>query len=121
MIATQGYPAIAEDVVQETFLRAIKEADKLREETSMFPWLVKIALRAGIDYRRKIRREMLTDTIVETADVGWTSAADLDEILRGLSPSETTVRQVSSAVNDARYDGPECLAPPVASNQGALF
>src|SRR5215831_9246129 len=59
VIATQGDPAMAEDVVQETFIRAIREADKLREEASMFPWLVKIALRAGIDYRRKVRREMI--------------------------------------------------------------
>lgn len=46
---------------------------------------------------------------------------ELTEILKGLSPSDTSVRPVSTAVNDARYDGPECLAPPVGSSQGALF
>ncbi len=50
-----------------------------------------------------------------------TSKAHLTEILTGLPPSETTVRPVSLAVNDARYDGPECLAAPVESAQGALF
>ncbi len=68
VVATQGDPAIAEDVVQETFIRAIREADKLREEASVFPWLVKIALRAGIDYRRKIRRETLTDVVFDVPD-----------------------------------------------------
>jgi putative SOS response-associated peptidase YedK len=50
-----------------------------------------------------------------------TPSGDLDEILRGLPPSRTHLRPVSQAVNDARYDGPECLAPPVASGQTALF
>jgi putative SOS response-associated peptidase YedK len=45
----------------------------------------------------------------------------LRDLLRGLTPSETALRPVGSAVNDARYDGPECLAPPVEARQGALF
>jgi putative SOS response-associated peptidase YedK len=55
----------------------------------------------------------------------WLDAAtprgELDEILTGLPPSRTHLRAVSHAVNDARYDGPECLAPPVDSGQAALF
>jgi putative SOS response-associated peptidase YedK len=50
-----------------------------------------------------------------------TSADELSEILAGLPSSMTGVRAVSQAVNDARYDGPECLAPPIDSNQGVLF
>ncbi len=45
----------------------------------------------------------------------------LHELLAGLTPSETALRPVGLAVNDARYDGPECLAPPVEDGQGALF
>ncbi|MDQ2759528.1 MAG: SOS response-associated peptidase [Actinomycetota bacterium] len=45
----------------------------------------------------------------------------LYEILAGLTPEQTRVRPVSNAVNDARYDGPECLAPPAQSGQAALF
>jgi RNA polymerase sigma-70 factor (ECF subfamily) len=59
--ATQGDLQLAEDIVQETLIRAMEQADQLREEASMFPWLVKIALRVGLDYRRKLRRETLTD------------------------------------------------------------
>ena len=43
------------------------------------------------------------------------------ELLAGLTPSETALRRVGSAVNDARYDGPECLAPPIPDGQAALF
>jgi putative SOS response-associated peptidase YedK len=34
------------------------------------------------------------------------------DLLRGLSAAETVMRPVGSAVNDARYDGPDCLAEP---------
>ena len=45
----------------------------------------------------------------------------LHELLAGLSPSDTAVRPVGPAVNDARYDGPECLAPGLDEVQTALF
>jgi putative SOS response-associated peptidase YedK len=46
--------------------------------------------------------------------------AELEQLLGGISPSHTTVRPVSPAVNDARYDGPECLQDPVQA-QPSLF
>ena len=33
----------------------------------------------------------------------------------------TALTEVGFAVNDARYDGPECLAPPAPAAQAALF
>ncbi len=45
----------------------------------------------------------------------------LPTVLAGLTPERTALRPVGPAVNDARYDGPECLAPPVPSGQAALF
>jgi putative SOS response-associated peptidase YedK len=45
----------------------------------------------------------------------------LRELLVGLTPSDTALRQVGSAVNDARYDGPACLEPPIPDRQAALF
>jgi putative SOS response-associated peptidase YedK len=45
----------------------------------------------------------------------------LDPILGGLPADHTALRPVSLAVNDARYDGPECLAPPSQDAQAALF
>jgi putative SOS response-associated peptidase YedK len=50
-----------------------------------------------------------------------TSRAEIDELLAPLPPERTALRQVSMAVNDARYDGPECLAPPVPPSQATLF
>jgi putative SOS response-associated peptidase YedK len=45
----------------------------------------------------------------------------LHDMLRSLTPEQTAVREVGTAVNDARYDGPECLAPPAEDVQAALF
>jgi putative SOS response-associated peptidase YedK len=50
-----------------------------------------------------------------------TPRTHLTEILQGLPSSQTAMRAVGPAVNDARYDGPECLAEPVESGQTALF
>jgi putative SOS response-associated peptidase YedK len=44
----------------------------------------------------------------------------LYELLAGLRDSDTAVRPVGLAVNDARYDGPECLAPAAQTGQRTL-
>jgi putative SOS response-associated peptidase YedK len=45
----------------------------------------------------------------------------LEAILAGLPAQRTTVREVGPAVNDARHDAPDCLSPPPAAAQAALF
>jgi putative SOS response-associated peptidase YedK len=59
------------------------------------------------------------------AEAAWmdlsTPPDRLSEILAGLPPSRTALHPVGMAVNDARYDGPECLAPAIESGQAALF
>jgi putative SOS response-associated peptidase YedK len=50
-----------------------------------------------------------------------TPPAELLDLLHGLPANETALQAVSTAVNDARYDGPECLAPPAPEAQAALF
>ena len=59
------------------------------------------------------------------AESAWLEPADSPERLRrllgGLDPDGTGLRPVGPAVNDARYDGPDCLAPPLEERQVALF
>lgn len=50
-----------------------------------------------------------------------TPSGRLTEVLAGLPARRTALAPVGLAVNDARYDGPECLAPPAESEQAALF
>ncbi|MCB2187164.1 MAG: RNA polymerase sigma factor [Deltaproteobacteria bacterium] len=46
-------PATAEDLAQETFLRALEAWDGLRQETSLKPWLLAIARNLGRDHLRR--------------------------------------------------------------------
>ncbi len=57
--ARTGDWAGAEDVVQETLVRAIAEVDRLRDDASVVAWLSRIAVRVGIDGKRKTHRETL--------------------------------------------------------------
>jgi putative SOS response-associated peptidase YedK len=50
-----------------------------------------------------------------------TPRAELFELLAGLPAEQTALRPVGPAVNDARYDGPECLAPAADLGQAVLF
>lgn len=61
-----GDLGLSEDVVQEAFLRAIRKHDQLQTQQSFFPWLVKIALRVAIDFRRRTK-EALMETCPEGA------------------------------------------------------
>ncbi len=58
------------------------------------------------------------------AEADWleptTDPRRLGELLGGLAAERTAVRPVGPAVNDARYDGPECLETPVQA-QASLF
>lgn len=47
----------------------------------------------------------------------------LEELMKPMAADVTAARAVSRAVNDARYDGPECLADadPLAEPQSGLF
>lgn len=59
------------------------------------------------------------------AEQAWlersTQPAELRELLSSLRSTDTALRPVGPAVNDARYDGPECLAPAQEAGQAALF
>ena len=48
-------------------------------------------------------------------------AAALEALLAGLPAEQITLRPVGPAVNDARYDGPECLLDPPPPAQESLF
>lgn len=50
-----------------------------------------------------------------------TPVDELPGLLAGLGPAQSALREVGFAVNDARYDGPECLEPPLPQAQEALF
>jgi RNA polymerase sigma-70 factor (ECF subfamily) len=60
-----GDPTIAEDLVQETYLKAFRGFASLRSADSIRPWLFQILSRLATDRHRSTRREVPLDETVE--------------------------------------------------------
>jgi RNA polymerase sigma-70 factor (ECF subfamily) len=56
-----GNPTVAEDLVQETYLRALQSFGTLRDRARVRPWLFQILSRLVIDRHRTRDRELPTD------------------------------------------------------------
>lgn len=77
-------PAEAEEIVQETFLRAIQHADKLPKDANLHAWLFRIARNVHISRLRKNRRNVGSEplaTAASTEDIEG-RLADQDQALR---------------------------------------
>ena len=64
-------PAVAEDLVQETFLAALHGRKRFKGHSAVKTWLSAILKHKIVDYLRKKSREQLindTDTLAETVD-----------------------------------------------------
>jgi len=75
----------AEDVVQETFLRAFRQLDRFEARANFGTWLYRIAVNCSIDLMRK-RRETTTDEPDEMERMATTApgrpvAPDLDRLV----------------------------------------
>ncbi len=56
----------AQDITQETFLKAIKSSDKFQGDSSLYTWLCAIAKRLLINRYKKDSRELPTDDFEST-------------------------------------------------------
>ena len=64
-------PAEAEDLFQETFLRALPAFDRLRTQSNHRAWIYRIATNAFLNHRRRQRRRNEVPLVVEPAASGW--------------------------------------------------
>lgn len=79
-----GDPATADDMVQETYLRALKHVDKLEDRPSLMPWLATVARRRSLDEIRARKRVSPFEFVPEdeTPDhEGPAVRAELDEAM----------------------------------------
>ncbi len=70
----------AEDIVQETFLRAHRRIHTLRDERSVLPWLFQIAYRLCVDHFRT-RTQRIEDETTDPAALKPPQAPSLEDIL----------------------------------------
>jgi RNA polymerase sigma-70 factor (ECF subfamily) len=67
MCAALGSPGEEDDLVQETYMRALRALDTYRGEAPVQPWLLSIARRVCADHvRRRVRQRRLVDRLSMT-------------------------------------------------------
>jgi RNA polymerase sigma-70 factor (ECF subfamily) len=76
----------AEDVVQETFLRLLRNLEEVKDEEHLRPWIFRVAHNITVDQFRSARRR---------ADANSVELSTLHEELSytGLSPEESAIKQ----------------------------
>ncbi len=67
-VSILGNAADAEDVAQETFLRAYQKFDSLREAEKFRSWVNRIAFRLALNRKRGYRRRLARDTAWQSTE-----------------------------------------------------
>lgn len=91
-----GDPITADDMVQETYLRALRHRDKLENRPSLMPWLATVARRRSLDELRSRTRSTPFEYLPETP------AGPDDDPERRVPAAETVakVKDAFSTLND---------------------
>jgi len=91
-----------EEIVQETFIRALKNSDKYTLGTNLEWWIKKIAFHIFIDYKRKNKKFKLVETLDEDADAFYNikSPYDVHSILYKHDISIETTRLLKWAIEE---------------------
>jgi RNA polymerase sigma-70 factor, ECF subfamily len=93
-----GSPSDAEDVVQETFLRAYKQLSRFESRANFGTWLHRIAVNCSIDLiRSRPHRESAHDAV----DLEHFGAADAADAGRPSPERLTLSAEVQGRINDA--------------------
>lgn len=72
-----GDPLTAEDVVQETYVRALRHLDRLDRDQSLRSWLATVARRCSIDeLRRKTRHAVPVESVPDVEAAGGDEIVD---------------------------------------------
>src|SRR5687767_8613024 len=95
VIRVLGNETDADDVIQETWLRAIKSAPRFRWEASLSSWLAAIALNCARGVHRRERKWPTTEVSADTPSRGrWDSAdarIDLERAMERVPPGYRAV------------------------------
>src|SRR5512137_3205019 len=91
----------ADDLAQETFIKAYFALDRFDPAWPLYPWLRKIALNAGLNYLKARGRERS----IEEGSLG-------DRRTPRAAPSDDPEAQLERAEFEARFDGAVQSLPP---------
>lgn len=79
------------DIVQESVYKAIKNSDRVRQESYIKTWLWRIVMNTAVDFIRKNRKEMAVDEVYETGQEDTYKDFDTIEALKVLDEKEKAV------------------------------
>ena len=97
----------AEDLVQETLLRAWRSRGQLRDDASLRAWLYKIATSTCLDFLRRLDRRPRASTPVPDMDHGGGPPPDF---LEWLQPFPDTLRVRDGRIAEITTFEPHLLA-----------
>lgn len=100
--------AQAEDLVQETFIKAYRALSNFRGESAFYTWLYRIGVNTAKNYLMSQRRRVPTSTDTDSQDA---ENLDVADGLRESSTPESVLatKQLAQTVNDAMAALPEEL------------
>ena len=136
-----GNPEDAEDVLQETFLKAFENLPRFREDSRFYTWIVRIAVNQALMKLRKRRTDRsvsLDDPIEEDGEVIPRDFADwkpnpeqllgrtetrerLEEAIQGLPPSFRTVFVLRDVEGLSTEETAEMLGLSISAVKARLF
>lgn len=106
-----GHPATAEDVLQDTFLRALEQGASYRGQAPLRSWLKRIAANAAIDRLRRDRRLVaLEQAEAQAAGAPVERAGQVAEVLGLLAHLDPAARSVVWLHEMEGYSHPEIAA-----------
>jgi RNA polymerase sigma-70 factor (ECF subfamily) len=113
-----GDPADAEDLTQDSFLRAINSLSSYRFESPFLPWLLTIARRTCVDHVRKNdRRRRLARRLTGEAREEFVRADDSDvhALIEHLEPERRLAFQLTQVVGLSYDEAAEICQCPVGT------
>jgi RNA polymerase sigma-70 factor, ECF subfamily len=136
-----GNPEDAEDVLQETFLKAFQHLPDFREDSRFYTWIVRIAVNEGLMKLRKRRSDKsvpMEDTVDEEGSVMPREVADwrpnpeqqlaqveletiLNDAARALPPTFRTVFFLRDVEGLSTQETAELLGLTVSAVKARLF
>ena len=83
----------AEDICQETFISVYKNLSKFREESNIYTWIYRIAIKKTYDFfkKRKLEFEINDEVLSLPEDINFDTKVILEEKLKLISEKEKEI------------------------------
>jgi RNA polymerase sigma-70 factor (ECF subfamily) len=117
MCAALGSDGEEDDLVQETFLRALRSLEGYRGDAPVQPWLLSIARRVCADHvRRRVRQRRLLDRITTSTVASPAPAPEgLDELIDVLSDDRREAFVLTQVVGLSYEDAAVVIGCPIGT------